>query len=133
MNATGSKILFQVNARTIRESLGLSESIAIQSKQFDEEKITKFYRDSTNEVKSQTLYKILKPSESIQDMSFPYDVNIFQDEVQVVFSVLSQILGLDNDKLVIEVMLGFLMSLSQSELESKCLNFDKFLVEIIHT
>ena len=73
-----------------------------------------------------------KFGQTIKDISFSYDVNLFQDSVQVVFSLLSQILGLDNDKLVIEVILGFLMKLSHSESKSKFLNFDEFLDRIIH-
>lgn len=46
---------------------------------------------------------------------------------------MSQILGLNDDRLVSEVMLGFLVKFSQSEEQIKCLNFDEFLVEKIHS
>jgi hypothetical protein len=46
-------------------------------------------------------------------------------EVQWVCSLLIQILGLDNDKHVVEVMLGFLMEFFQSESSpSICVIFD---------
>jgi hypothetical protein len=80
MNDTSSNVLCQVNTQTIRESLGLLESFVVESKQFDEGKITKIYGDYC-EMKSQILLNILKPGQSIQDMPFPYDVNLFQDYV----------------------------------------------------
>ena len=51
-------------------------------------------------------------------------------------SVISQVLGLDNDKHVSEVILGFLLSIGSNEPESnlvRCFNFDEFLAEAIHT
>lgn len=46
---------------------------------------------------------------------------------------MSHILGLDDDRLVSEVMLGFIIKFSQSEEQIKCLNFDEFLVDKIHS
>ena len=51
-------------------------------------------------------------------------------------SVVSQVLGLDNDKHVSEVILGFLLSIGSTNPESNlvwCFNFDDFLAEAIHT
>jgi hypothetical protein len=54
-------------------------------------------------------------------------------EVQWVCSLLSQILGLDNDKHVVEVMLGFLLTFFQSESGlSVCISFDQFIADNIH-
>lgn len=61
MNAIGSKFLCWINAWTFRESLGVSKSIAIEFEQFNEEKNTKIYRESTNEEKGEFLSKILNP------------------------------------------------------------------------
>jgi hypothetical protein len=63
----------------------------------------------------------------------PISVNIMVIEVQWVCSIISQILGLDNDKYVVEVMLGFLLTFFQSESsQSICICFDRFIVDNIH-
>ena len=48
-----------------------------------------------------------------QDM-FPYDLSSFLDLIQAMFSLLSQILGLDNDQTMTKVMVGTLYLVSQS-------------------
>ena len=49
--------------------------------------------------------------------------------------MVSHILGLDNDKHVNEVILGFLLSIGSTDHESnlvRCFNIDEFLAELIH-
>ena len=46
-------------------------------------------------------------------LTFPYDLQVFKDCVKPFFSLVSQVLGLDNDKQVQEVMVNLLYSLSQ--------------------
>jgi hypothetical protein len=54
-------------------------------------------------------------------------------EVQWVCSLLSQNLGLDNDKYVVEVMIGFLFTFFKSKSSmSICISFDQFLADNIH-
>jgi hypothetical protein len=58
------------------------------------------------------------------------NVDIMVIEVQWVCSLLSQILGLDSDKYVVEVMLDFLLTFFKSEPGlSVHINFDQFLVD----
>ena len=79
---------------------------------------------------------ILKVGQSLEGLFFPYNVSIFRDEVQLVMSMVSQVLGLDNDKHVSEVILGFLLSIGSTEPESnlvRCFDSDEFLAESIHT
>jgi hypothetical protein len=60
-------------------------------------------------------------------------VNIMVIEVQWVCSILSQVLGLYNDKYVVEVMLGFMLAFFQSESsQSVCISFDRFIADNIH-
>jgi hypothetical protein len=60
-------------------------------------------------------------------------VNIMVIEVQWVCSILHQILGLDNEKYVLEVMLGFLLAFFQSDsIHSIYISFDKFIADNIH-
>ena len=60
MNSIGLKNLCQVNAQTVRVSLVLFESILIEFERFNEEEITRIYRESTDEEKGKFLSKILK-------------------------------------------------------------------------
>ena len=100
MNADGEKSLCRVNSQGIRESLGLLDSISQNVESFDELEITRVFRESNVEVKNYFLSKILKSDQFVKFLSFPYEINIFQDNFQLVFVLLSQILGLDNDKYV---------------------------------
>ena len=50
-------------------------------------------------------------------------------------SLVSQILGLDNDTHINEVILGFLLSIGSIDPEShltRCFNIDEYLAEVIH-
>ena len=64
-----------------------------------------------------------------QDM-LPYYLSSFLDPIQAIFSLLSQVLGSDNDQLVIEVMVGTLILVSQFT-ESRVFMYEQFLVERI--
>ena len=94
--------------------------------------IKRFYKESSVEEKNQFLSKILKPRQSIDALSLPYGVSIFQENVQLVFILLCQILGMDNDKYVISVMLWCLVKVFQSESIPIFLKIDEFLAEAIH-
>ena len=74
--------------------------------------------------------KIFKPDIIPAHFVFPYDLSLFIEPIQAVFSLLSQIIGLDSEKLVTEVMVGSLCLVSQS-MENFCLKYDDFLVERI--
>jgi hypothetical protein len=76
---------------------------------------------------------IIKLNQFPQSLSFPLIIDIMVSEVQCVFSLLSQVLGFNNDRFVVEVMLGFLIKLFQSNSgQFVCINFDEFLVDTIH-
>lgn len=61
--------------------------------------------------------KMFRPDISPSKYAFPYDISLFIETIQVVFSLLSQILGLDIDKLVTEVMVGVVCLVYQSKKE----------------
>jgi hypothetical protein len=61
------------------------------------------------------------------------NVSIMIIKFQSVCSLLSQVLGLDNDKYVVEVMLGFLLTFFKLESSlSVCISFNQFLADNIH-
>ena len=94
------------------------------------------YKNCRTEVRFQFLSSILKDGQSLEGLFLPYNVNIFKEEVQLVMSLVSQILGLDDDTHINEVILGFFLSIGSIDPEShstRCFNLDEYLAEVIHT
>ena len=62
-------------------------------------------------------------------------MHIFKDEVQLVISLVCQVLGQDDDCHVGDVILGFLLRISSLSSESQSIpifNLDEYLAEAIH-
>ena len=89
------------------------------------------YRECLPEVKTLFLQTIVKPEHHSESLSLPASMSVMIIEVQWACSLLSQILGLDNDKFVVEVMLGFLLIFFLSS-QSVCVSFDKFIADNMH-
>ena len=70
--------------------------------------------------------KMFKPDISPSNHAFPYDSSLFFEPLQAVFSILSQILGLEDDKTVTEIMVGIVCLVIQSAKEDN-LSFDQYL------
>ena len=67
--------------------------------------------------------KMFLPDISPSNFYFPYDISLFIETIQVVFSLFNQILGLENDRVVTEVMVGTVCLVNQSIKEFE-LSFD---------
>jgi hypothetical protein len=133
LNKLGSEVLCRVDSSSIRHALGTLESSPTVSKPFKEEKIITVYRECPPEVKALFLQTIIKLEHHSESLSLPMSVSIMVIEVQWVCSILSQILGLDNDKFVVEVMLGFLLTFFKLESsQSVCFSFQGFIVDNVH-
>ena len=74
--------------------------------------------------------KMFKPDVSPANHAFPYDSSLFSEPLQVAFSILSQILGLEDDTKVTEIMVGIIFLVSQSSKEIN-LSFNQYLDEKI--
>ena len=111
----------------------MSEFTNKESIQFDEKNELRYFTELSPEQKVEFLLKFLKTYQSIEGLFLPYSICIFNDSFQPLFSLTSQILGLNDDRWVIEVMLGFLVKFCQYEEQIKCINFVEFLVEKIHS
>ena len=110
MNKLGSEVLCKIDSLSIRHTLSIPESSPIVSKPFEEEKMITVYRECPSEVKTLLLQTTVKLEHHSESLSLPINVSIMVIEAQWACSILSQILGLDNDKFVVEVMLGFLLN-----------------------
>jgi hypothetical protein len=91
------------------------------------------YKEFPPEVKTLFLQTIVKPEHHSKSLSLHASVSFMVIKVQWACSLLSQILGLDNDKFVVEVMLGFLLTFFMSKSgQSVCVSFDKFIFDNMH-
>ena len=74
--------------------------------------------------------QLYKPDVSPANHAFPYDSSLFFEPLQAAFSILSQILGLEDDTKVTEIMVGIICLVSQSTKEIN-LSFDQYSAEKI--
>ena len=88
------------------------------------------YRECPSEVKTLFFQTIVKAEHHSESLSLLINVSIMIIEVQWACSLLSQILGLDNEKFLVEFMLGFLLTFFL--LESRQLvyiSFERFIAD----
>ena len=93
------------------------------------------YKNCETEVRCKFLSSILNEGQSLNGIFLPYPVHSFRDEVQLVVSLVYQVLGLDHNCHVNEVILGFLLKMSSMSPESQSIHIfslDEYLVEAIH-
>ena len=129
------KILCKVDEKSVHGILNLPDNFPDNCESLNESVLVEMYKSCKTEVRCQFLSSILKYGQSLEELFLPYNVNIFKKEVQMVMSLVIQILGLDDDIHVSEVVLGFLLRISSIEPESHlihCFNLDEYLDETIH-
>jgi hypothetical protein len=131
LNKLGSEVLCKVDGPSLRHALNIPDASPIVSEPFEEQRMIMIYRECLPKVKTLFLQTIVKPEHHSESLSLPANLSVMIVEVQWACSLLSQILGLDNDKLVVEVMLGILLIFFQSG-QSVCVSFDEFIAENIH-
>ena len=105
--------------------------VPVNTEALSEETLVQVYRECKSKIKTAFLTEIIKVGHVVERLAFPMDARLFQEEVQLVFSIL----GYDDDKLVTEVMIGFLLktNLPEPETNQVCFfGFDEFLATAIH-
>ena len=130
-----SRILCKISATVIRENLNLPENYPDNRESVNESVLPEFYKKCVTKIRCQFLSSILKEVQSLDSLFLPYPVHIFKNEVQLVVSLVCQILGLDDDCCVGEVVLGFLLRISSLGFESQSIlvfSLDEYLAESIH-
>ena len=113
-----SRILCKVSATVIREKLSLPENCPDSREAVNESILAESYKKCEAETRCRFLSSVLKDGQSLDGIFLPYPVHIFKSEVQLVISLVCQILVLDDDCSVSEVVLGFLLRISSSDSES---------------
>ena len=135
MSQSTSQILCKVNAIVIRENLNLPENYPDNRESLNELVLAEFYKKCETETRCQFLSNILNEGQYLEGLFLPYPVHIFKSEVQLVISLVCQILGMDDDCHVSEVILGFLLRISSLSSESQSIpvfSLDEYLAEAIH-
>ena len=131
LSANRTRVIATINSESLRKAFCLPVPNPNQnSVQFSEENnlaIIKFLdADQTYTFMS----KMFRPDISPSNYTFHDHISLFNEIIQAMFALLSQILGLDSDKFVTEVIVGTVYLVSQSTKEFT-LKFDQFLVDII--
>ena len=133
-NQKASKLIGSLTPQSIRAVLGLTKEFFQDSIPFNELDMMYLYKSYDPVKKDNFLKLILKPENNTQNLEYPCQISIFREEIQFVFSLLSQVLGLDHDHEVSEVMLGFLLSYYEAEMSqsSVIIALDQFISESMH-
>ena len=125
----GSKIIVFVNSQAVRKALCLPLPTP-EVVQFTEESSLAIIKALSPNQLYTFMSKMFKPDVSASNHAFPYDSSLFSEPLQPAFSILSQILGLEDDSKVTEIMVGVICLVSQSSKEIN-LSFNQYLAEKI--
>ena len=124
-----SRIIVSINSQAVQKALCLLLPTP-EVVQFTEESSLDIIKALSPDQLYTFMSKMFKPDVSPTNHSFPYDSSLFSEPLQATFSILSQILGLEDDTKVTEIMVGIICLVSQSTKEIN-LSFDQYLVEKI--
>ena len=97
MDAAKSNIICHVNALVVQYSLTVTPTFTQNREEFSEEDLIQFFRHATIKQKHPFFLKSYRSDISLDNQPFPLDVNLFNDETQIIVSMMSQFLGLDID------------------------------------
>ena len=118
----GSRIIVSINSQTIRKALCLPPP-SFEVVQFTEERSMAIIKALNPDQLYTFMSKMFKPDINPSNHAFPYDNSLFSEPLQAIFFILSQILGLEDDRKVTEIMVGIVSLVSQSTKEIN-LSFD---------
>ena len=130
MSHTTSKILCRVDVKVVRGILNLPDSFPDNCESLNEPFLVEMYKNCETKVRCQFSSSIIKQGQSLEGIFLPYNVNVFKKEVQMVMSLVIQILGLDDDIHISEAVLGFLLgmiSINPMSHLSHCFSLDEYL------
>ena len=93
-----------------------------------EETLIKKFTSLSSQKQFSFVHCLQKPEHLLKVLNFPLKVELFQISVQLILSMVVQIMGLNHDQGIPESFLGFLLSLSESTL----FNYHNFITDSIH-
>ena len=95
MDAAKSKIICHVNALVSRDSLTVPPTFTQNHEEFNEEYLIQFFKHAVVEQKQPFFLKCFRSHISLDNQPFPLDVNLFNEEIKIIVSMMSQFLRLD--------------------------------------
>ena len=101
MDAAKNKILFLVNSLVIRDSLEVPPSFTSNHEELVEEDLIQQFWLIAIEDKQIVLSKCFKIDVFPANQPFPLDISLFNEESQLVISMLSQFLDLDAHRFIL--------------------------------
>ena len=125
----GSRIILSINSQAVRKALCLPLPTP-EVVEFTKESSLDIIKALSPDQLCTFMMKRLRPDASPSSHAFPYDRSLFSEPLQAAFTILSQILRLENDSNITEIMVGVICLVSQSSKEVN-LNFDQYLAERI--
>ena len=99
----GSNIILSVNAQTVQKALCLPLPTP-EVVQFTEEDSLAIIKALSPDQLYTFMAKMFRPEASPSQHAFPYGRSLFSEPLQAAFSILSQILGLEDNSKVTEIM-----------------------------
>lgn len=128
LSIDGSRVILSITPESLRKVFNLSlpsQNSAVIT--FSEEETLATIKALSSEQISSFLSKMLSPEVDQTPSQFLIESTLFVKPIQALFSLMSQILGLESDKNVTEVMIGILCLCSHSSSERSS-DFEEFLV-----
>ena len=107
----GSTITMSINPQEVRKAPCLSLP-TLEVFQFTKESSMAIIKALSPDQLYTFMSKMFKPDVSPANHAFPYDSSLFSEPLQATFSILSQILGLEDDTKVTEIMVGIICLVS---------------------
>lgn len=102
-----SRDLCKVKHELIKEITKIPVSENQNSIPLNEENVIVVYHQMIHKSRVKYLLKLIKLGQEITHKSLPYPTSIFNLKLLSIITILSQVLGLENDWFVNEVILGF--------------------------
>ena len=94
----GQKFMCPISSLVIRNTLSVSTNFSLVSKEYKEENLIQFFRESRVERNETFLKTCSKPKSQLLNDPFPIDYDMFNEENQSLLTLASQFLGLDTNK-----------------------------------
>ncbi len=114
MNSSHGHLLCITNPQNLRISLNCLVDLTSFLIPFTETNVLQIYEKATPEAKNELYHHIMNTPVIHESLVVPFQSELCIPTIHSSVTLLSQILGLDDDRSVIEVMLGFFIYLSQS-------------------
>ena len=79
MSHSTSKILCNIDAKTIRGVLNLPDSFPNSGESMNEFVLVEVYKGCKTKIRSEFLYSILNEGQSLEGLFLPYSIHIFKE------------------------------------------------------